>query len=728
MVTKTGSRSTPRRSTTFARTIGVAAGMADLSTFLDAVSLPVSLIDQRYIYTWVNNRFAEGHGKGPQEIIGRTVPSLWSEETFNSAIKGMLDRCFEGAEVRDKAWMRFPALGLRYCEAVYSPYRPDGETAVSAIVITYDITHLKEMEERLSQSEQRFRDLSEASLEAIVFMEDGVIVDANRALSQLFGYEDEEPRGRLATDFIAPDRRRFTGERIKTRTEGVYETMGIRKDGSLFPIEVNPKELEVRGRTLRVSAVRDLTERKRIEAELNAYREHLERLVEERTKELTRSEEKFRSIFENATEGIFQIAPDGRILTVNPAFARIHGYDSPEELIAKVTNIEQIHTEPERRRAYMAQLHKEGRVRNFEFKVYDVSGAITWVSVNARTVLDETGAVFYHEGTVQDISQRKQAEEYMLVQRNLALKLAATSSLDEALSLCLEKAMQASGMDCGSVHLRNPDTDDLELAVHRGLSEAFIATSLLYKAHSKIWSLVTQRRQVAFAEAKDVNKAIGPFLVKEGMRTVIMAPVSYKGQVIASMNLGSRQGNPGDAARPIIDLIANQLGAIFVRFRAEQALEEDIKKRKEAEEALEMKSRSLEEANAALKVLLKQREEDRNELEERLVSNVKQLVLPHVEKLKKSRLESSLATAVEFVDANLKEILSPFLNNLRSFNFSPRQLEIIALIKQGRTTKDIAEFLHVSKDTIDKQRFLIRKKLDINKEKTNLRSFLLSLS
>ena len=170
---------------------------------------------------------------------------------------------------------------------------------------------------------------------------------------------------------------------------------------------------------------------------------------------------------------------------------------------------------------------------------------------------------------------------------------------------------------------------------------------------------------------------------------------------------------------------------LFVTNRAvfyHEGTVQDISQRKEAEESLELKSRGLEEANAALKVLLKHREEDRKELEEKLVSNVKQLVFPHLEKLKKGRLDPSLRPAVEFVEANLKEILSPFLNNLRSYNFSPRQLEIIALIKEGRTTKDIAEFLHVSKDTIDKQRFLIRKKLNLNKQKANLRSFLLSLA
>jgi DNA-binding CsgD family transcriptional regulator len=220
-----------------------------------------------------------------------------------------------------------------------------------------------------------------------------------------------------------------------------------------------------------------------------------------------------------------------------------------------------------------------------------------------------------------------------------------------------------------------------------------------------------------------------PYILEEGIRSAIMVPVFYEGQVIASMNLGSREVDPArNPGWPTLELIAGQLGSIIVRIQAEQELQKDIEKRKKVEEALEAKSHSLAEANTGFKVLLKHREEDRKELEERFVSNVKQLVLPYVEKLKKGRLEPPQATRVGFIEANLKEILSPFLNNLRRFNFTPRQLEIAVLIREGRTTKEITELLHVSKEAIDLQRFLMRKKLGLNNKKANLRSYLLSVT
>ena len=100
------------------------------------------------------------------------------------------------------------------------------------------------------------------------------------------------------------------------------------------------------------------------------------------------------------------------------------------------------------------------------------------------------------------------------------------------------------------------------------------------------------------------------------------------------------------------------------------------------------------EANTALKVLLKHRDEDRKELEKRFLSNVQQLVMPYVEKLKKSTLDPVQRMSLGFIESNLNELTSPFLKSVQSFNFTPRQLEVATLIREGKTTKDIAHLEH----------------------------------
>ncbi|MCX5816511.1 MAG: PAS domain S-box protein, partial [Proteobacteria bacterium] len=127
---------------------------------------------------------------------------------------------------------------------------------------------------------------------------------------------------------------------------------------------------------------------------------------------LCQSEAKYRSIFENAVEGIFQSTPEGCYLSVNPAHARIHGYSSPEELIQAVTDIAtQSYVNPRDRQELREQLERDGMIENFESQRYRKDGSIFWVSTNARTVRDEHEKVIYYEGTTEDITERKQAEE-----------------------------------------------------------------------------------------------------------------------------------------------------------------------------------------------------------------------------------------------------------------------------------------------------------------------------
>jgi PAS domain S-box-containing protein len=127
---------------------------------------------------------------------------------------------------------------------------------------------------------------------------------------------------------------------------------------------------------------------------------------------LRQAEAKYRSIFENAVEGIFQTATDGYYLSANSTLARIYGYDSPEELVANLTNVEQqLYVDPDRRSEFVQLLQEHGAVRGFESQVYRKDGSLIWISENAREVHDATGRLLYYEGTVEDVTDRKRAEE-----------------------------------------------------------------------------------------------------------------------------------------------------------------------------------------------------------------------------------------------------------------------------------------------------------------------------
>jgi PAS domain S-box-containing protein len=127
--------------------------------------------------------------------------------------------------------------------------------------------------------------------------------------------------------------------------------------------------------------------------------------------EFSTAEKRLRDLYENAIEGIFQTTPDGRFLSANPALARIHGYDSPEELMSSITDLaHQMFVNPDDRERLKAELERNGRVENFEIQMYRKDKSIHWVSINSKVVRDEDGKVLYYEGTLQDITSRKMAE------------------------------------------------------------------------------------------------------------------------------------------------------------------------------------------------------------------------------------------------------------------------------------------------------------------------------
>ncbi|MEG4838570.1 response regulator [Microcoleus sp. B9-D4] len=164
-----------------------------------------------------------------------------------------------------------------------------------------------------------------------------------------------------------------------------------------------------------------------ISTQLKMVGEMLANVLERKRAEaaLRQSETKYRSIFENAVEGIFQTTPTGYYLSGNSALARIYGYESSTQMLAELTDINrQFYVNPNRRAEFIALLGARRQVAKFESQIYRRDGSTIWISENARSICDENGRVLYYEGTVQDITDRKQAESAM----QLALEAAESAN------------------------------------------------------------------------------------------------------------------------------------------------------------------------------------------------------------------------------------------------------------------------------------------------------------
>jgi PAS domain S-box-containing protein len=265
--------------------------------------------------------------------------------------------------------------------------------------VSRDITERKQAEGLLRASEERYRSLFEANplpmwiydLETLSFLE------INDAAISHYGYRREEFLSMTIADIRPTDDKPALLANIAHATDHAIDNAGVwrhrKKDGSIIDVEITSHVFDYSGRRAELVLAFDITERKATE------------------KALQEAEAKYRSIFEHSNDGIFQNTPEGRHLSVNPALARMLGFDSPEELIRGRDNIErQAYVDPAMREKFKQALEESGSITGFEYEVYRKDGGKIWVSESARTVRDGEGRALYYEGSVQDITERRRAE------------------------------------------------------------------------------------------------------------------------------------------------------------------------------------------------------------------------------------------------------------------------------------------------------------------------------
>lgn len=188
----------------------------------------------------------------------------------------------------------------------------------------------------------------------------------------------------------------------------------------------------------------------------------------------------------------------------------------------------------------------------------------------------------------------------------------------------------------------------------------------------------------------------------------------------------AKWSRPGQHANIKAFRVGDGLGVILTDVTDLKRAERELRKR---ETELEMNNITLQEANIALKVLLKKRDKDREELEENVMFNMKELAVPILEKLKATQLGSSQVAYLNVLESNLNEIVSPFPVGLSSkyLNLTPTEIQVANLIRRGESTKEVAGLLNSTVRAIEFHRNNIRKKLGLKNKKTNLRTYLLTI-
>ena len=279
-------------------------------TTFDAINDAVCLLDMNGKILRCNKAMESLLKKSSKEIIGSTCWEL---------VHGT-DKPVKGCPiVRMKKTLCRETLVLKvddkWLNVTVDPLIDETGNLTSAVHIISDITQRKQREEAIKESKERYRGLSEASFEAIFISEKGVCLEQNSAAEKMFGYTLSEAIGRKGVEWIAPDDREMVMNNMLSGYEEPYEATALRKDGSTFPAEIQGKMMHYKGRTVRVTALNDITKRKQAEEELR------------------KSEQRFRSIFENIPNIAVQgYDADRKIIFWNQASEKLYGYKKEEAI------------------------------------------------------------------------------------------------------------------------------------------------------------------------------------------------------------------------------------------------------------------------------------------------------------------------------------------------------------------------------------------------------------
>ncbi|MEN9353040.1 MAG: hypothetical protein RL318_365 [Fibrobacterota bacterium] len=285
-------------------------------------------------------------------------------------------------------------------------YQPvvDRDGSILSVVISLTLIETEHAARSQGEIDPLLQEMIENSSEMISILdEEGTILYQSGSTERLLNMPANSAIGRRFTDCVWPEDYPRVANMIEAISREVGSSLDLvcrmkRRDGAVIWTESKFKNLlsqpGVQGILVHT---RDITR---------------ERLYDEEAREADR---RYRSIFENAVEGIFQSSPDGRLVNANSALARILGYATPQELMENVRDAgRDLYTDPRRRNEFVQLVLTHGRVTEFESQMWRKDGKATWVSENARVLRRNDGTVIGYEGSIQDISRRKEAEEKLL--------------------------------------------------------------------------------------------------------------------------------------------------------------------------------------------------------------------------------------------------------------------------------------------------------------------------
>jgi PAS domain S-box-containing protein len=592
----------------------------------------------------------------------------------------------------------------------------EGNDDLHGLLFITDIDARKKTDDELQKKEKRYRHIVEDQTELICrYLPDGTLTFVNEAYCRFFNRRKDQLVGSSFFELI-PENDHEQICRMIASLDGRHPSTKhqhrvVLPDGRIGWQEwTNRIIYNKKGVLVEYQAAgRDITDLKEAEAALQKAHDQLEILVEKRTAELRQesrrlleeiaqrrqteqalrsSEERFRSIFDHIGVGIALISPEMRILAMNPQMRTWFPDVDPD-------------TNPLCYRSF------NNPPRDSVCSYCPTFGAI------------QDGQV--HEA-VADTPRINEIRHYRIIASPLKDQEGRIMAAIEMVTDITEGVRTRQQLLESDVRYRTvfENTGTAMLILNEDMSIAYVNREFEKISGVQKNEIIGRREWTDFIMPEDLKRMMKYHRLRR--RNPEAAPSSYE------CRAQDRKGRVLDLFLNVALIPGTSMSVVSMMDISERKRAmESLKKR---EHDLAVESHRLQEMNTALKILLQQREEDRQEMEMKVLSNIRKLVLPYVEKLMLTSMNPVQAGYLDVISGNLNNVISPFLRSLTAahMDFTPREIEVANLVREGKAAKDIAGLLNLSVRSVEFHKDNIRKKLGLNNKKVNLRTHLMTLS
>ncbi len=473
------------------------------------------------------------YGYTKEEIVGKHI-SILAPQEHEDETRRIIDKLKAGQSTENFETIRKSKNGkLIDVSLTIAPVYDSDKKIVGGSITARDITAQKRAEDALRKANET--SIYASPIAIIAADTDRRVTMWNPAAEALFGWSEQEVVGKAnpsipREEFLEAARLHvelLAGQILTSR-----EVRRQKRDGTR--ITVNLSAAPIRDANRRVKGIIGFL------IDITAQRQAQEGLQ--------RAEEKYRNIFENAVEGIYQTTPDGKYISANPALARMLGFDSTAELMSEITDIRmQEYVNPGVRDEFIKAMKEHGSVQKFEFEAYRKDGKKIWVSENARAVLTEQGSIHHFEGTMQEITQHRELEQQLRQMQ----KIEAIGRLAGGVAHDFNNILMA--ISSYSELLERKLTEE---ALRRYLDEIVKATD---RGSSLTQSLLTfSRKQVSSPQVVDLNA-----LISEQLKMLKrLIPENIELKFSAGSDIACLKADPSQLEQVIMNLLINARDAM----------------------------------------------------------------------------------------------------------------------------------------------------------------------